>query len=68
MTNADLQQALTMQEIVRAYGNAINLATTLQSPASLSPVQIHRGVAEGGPLRRASLLKRTAVRFIAWFG
>jgi hypothetical protein len=65
MTNSDLQRALTMREIVGAYGTAVHVATTLQPPPS--PVRSHQAVAEREP-HRASLLRRTAVRFIAWFG
>jgi hypothetical protein len=66
MTDADLQQAFTMREIVRAYGTAVHVATTLQPPPS--PVRVHQRIAESEPPRRSSLLKQTAVRFIAWFG
>jgi hypothetical protein len=65
MTNSDLQRALTMREIVGAYGTAVHVATTLQPPPS--PVRSHQAVVESEP-HRASLLRRTAVRFIAWFG
>jgi len=66
MTNSDLQRALTMREIVGAYGTAVHVATTLQPPPL--PVRSHQAVAAGEPARRSSLLRRTAVRFIAWFG
>jgi len=66
MTNSDLQRALTMREIVGAYGTAVHVATTLQPPPS--PVRAHQAVAAVEPSRRSSLLRRTAVRFIAWFG
>ena len=66
MTNSDLQRALTMREIVRAYGTAIHVATTLQPPPS--PVRLHAGIVDGQALRRSSLLNQPAVRFIAWFG
>ncbi len=66
MKNADLRQAFTMREIVRAYGTAVHVATTLRPPPA--PVRLHQGLAEGRPPHRASLLERAAVRFIAWFG
>jgi hypothetical protein len=66
MTNSDLQRALTMREIVRAYGAALHVATTLQPPPS--PVRSHQAIGEIESPRRASLLRRTAVRFIGWFG
>ena len=66
MKNADLRQAFTMRAIVRTYGTAIHVATMLQPPPS--PVRLHQGLAEDRPPRRSSLLRRTAVRFIAWFG
>ena len=66
MTNSDLQRALTMREIVSAYGTAVHVATTLQPPPS--PVRSHQAIAAGAPSHRPSLLRRTAVRFIAWFG
>jgi hypothetical protein len=66
MRDADLQNALSMREIVRAYGTALHVATTLQPPPS--PVRLRQGSAEGHPHYRPSLLTRTAVRFIAWFG
>jgi len=62
----ELQQALTMREIVRAYGTAIHVAATLQPPPS--PVRLHAGIVDGQALRRSSLLNQPAVRFIAWFG
>ncbi|HUL09250.1 MAG TPA: hypothetical protein VLV76_23165 [Candidatus Acidoferrum sp.] len=55
-----------MREIVGAYGTAVHVATTLQPPPS--PVRSHQAVAAGEPAHRSSLLRRTAVRFIAWFG
>jgi hypothetical protein len=55
-----------MREIVRAYGTAIHVATPPPPPPP--PVRLHQGIVEGQPLRRSSLLKRTAGRFIAWFG
>jgi len=66
MTDVDLQQALTMREIVRAYGTAVHVATTLEPPPV--PVRLHQAIAPAQPARRSSLLRRTAVRFIAWFG
>jgi hypothetical protein len=66
MTNSDLQRALTMREIVGAYGTAVHVATTLQPPPS--PVRSHQAIVEGASPSRPSLLRRTAVRFIAWFG
>jgi hypothetical protein len=66
MTDGDLQQALTMRAIVRAYGNALHVATTLRPPPS--PVRLHQGSAEGNAPFRRSLLTRAAVRFITWFG
>jgi hypothetical protein len=64
MTVTNLQQALTIQEIVGAYGTAIHVATTLQPPASRG----RQHAAESQSRRRVSALKQTAVRFIAWFG
>jgi len=55
-----------MREIVRAYGTAVHVATTLQPLPS--PVRLHQGIAEGQSLLRTSFLKQTTVRFIAWFG
>ena len=55
-----------MREIVTAYGTAVHVATTLQPPPS--PVRLHQSIGGDQPLRRSSLLRRTAVRFIAWFG
>jgi hypothetical protein len=66
MRDANLQNALTMREIVRTYGTALHVATTLQPPPS--PVRRHQGSADGHSRSRPSLLTRTAVRFIAWFG
>jgi len=66
MSEVELQQALTIQEIARAYGTAVHVAITLQPPPS--PVRIHQRIPEAHAARRPSLLKRTAVRFIAWFG
>lgn len=66
MSDADLRQALTIQEIVKAYGTAVHVAITLQPPPS--PVRIHQRIPETHAVRRPSLMKRTAVRFIAWFG
>jgi hypothetical protein len=66
MTDADLRKALTIREIVGAYGTAVHVATTLRPPPSA--VKVHQRIAEGEPPRRSSLLKQTAVRFIAWFG
>jgi len=66
MTDADLQQALTMREIVGAYGTAVHVATTLRPPPSA--VEVHQRIAEGEPPPRSSPLKQAAVRFIAWFG
>jgi hypothetical protein len=68
MTIANLQQALTMQEIVRAYGTAIHVAATLQPPPSPPPSRGRECAAESQSRRRVSSLKQTAVRFIAWFG
>lgn len=68
MTIVNLQQALTMQEIVRAYGTALHVATTLQPPPSPPPSRGREHFAESQSRRRASALKQTAVRFIAWFG
>ncbi len=65
MTNADLQKVLTTREIVAAYGSAIHAATTLEPPPS---VRLYQGMTEGQPMRRSLLLKRAAVRIIAWFG
>jgi hypothetical protein len=64
MSDADLRQALTIQGIVKAYGTAVHVAVTLQPP----PVRIHQRIPEPQSAGRPSLLKRTAVRFIAWFG
>jgi hypothetical protein len=66
MRNVDLRQALTMREIVGTYGTAVHVATTLQPPPP--PVRLHQGMARHRPLHRPSPLRRTAARFIAWFG
>jgi hypothetical protein len=66
MSEFELHQALTIQEIAKTYGTAVHVAITLQPPPS--PVRIHQRVPEARPARGPSLLKRTAVRFIAWFG
>jgi hypothetical protein len=66
MSDADLRQALTIQGIAKAYGTAVHVAITLQPPPS--PVRIHQRIPEAQSAGRPSLLKRTAVRFIAWFG
>jgi len=66
MTDADLRKALTIREIVGAYGTAVHVATTLRPPPSA--VEVHQRIADGEPSRRSSLLKQAAVRFIAWFG
>ena len=68
MTIANLQQALTMQEIVRAYGTALHVATTLRPPPVPLQSRAHRYIGDGESLRRSSLFRQTAVRFIAWFG
>jgi hypothetical protein len=68
MLITNLQQALTIQEIVRAYGTAIHVATTLQPPPSPPSSRGRERVAESQSRRRVSALRQTAVRFIAWFG
>ena len=60
----ELQTALTMRGIIRAYGAALHVATTLQPP----PVRLQEGSAGSQPQNRPSLLRRTVVRFVDWFG
>jgi len=68
MTITSLQQALTIQEIVRAYGTAVHVATTLQPPPLPPASRGREHAAESQSRRRVSALKQTAARFIAWFG
>jgi len=68
MSITNLQQALTIQEIVRAHGTAIHVATTLQPPPSPPASRGRERAAESQSRRRVSALRQTAVRFIAWFG
>jgi hypothetical protein len=68
MSITNLQQALTIQEIVRAYGTAVHVAATLQPPPLPPASRGREHAAETQSRRRVSALKQTAARFIAWFG
>jgi hypothetical protein len=66
MADPDLREALSLREVVKAYGAALHVATTLRPPPS--PVRLHQGIGKSRPPRPPSPLARIAIRFIAWFG